>query len=134
MGLPELVCPRCRTPFDSDSAFDCPGCGTHYAREDGSWDLAPWLQYADVETAPAHAEESGERTRTERFYLPLLRGLAERTGRSLGELRVLDDGCGWGAAVERLHEEGVDGVGIDVGYRRSEWARRTRPEQFLRAD
>lgn len=128
--LPDLVCPRCRRPLEPD----CPGCGTHYPRPGGVWDLAPWLDYVGDVDVPAHTEAAGEHTRADRYYLPLLRGLARATGRGVGELRVLDDGCGFGAGVDRLAAAGLTAVGIDVGFRRREWSQRTQPDHFLRAD
>lgn len=134
MALPPIVCPRCRTGLAAaGDEVTCSGCGQIY-RRDPHWDLIPGFEYSDDESAPCHAEEQGERLRTERFYLPLLRDLAARTGRELSDLRVLDDGCGWGAAVERLRAAGVDAVGLDVGWRSREWGHRDPPWPYLRAD
>lgn len=97
------------------------------------WDLAPDLRFADVET-PCHVEERGERLRAERFYLPALRRLAEQTGRRLSELRVLDDGCGFGVAVEQLRRHGVEAVGVDIGWRARDWIQREPSWPYVRAD
>ena len=116
----------------SGDEVDCPSCGQHYAR-DGYWDFAPSLTYADVES-PAHVQERGEQLRAERFYLPLLCDLAAQTGRQPHDLRVLDDGCGFGAAVEHLRRYGIDAVGVDIGWRAREWRHRDPPWPYLRAD
>lgn len=128
-----LVCPRCRTALDlGGEETVCGGCGARY-RRDGHWDLIPGFVYADDESCACHAEELGERLRTERFYVPLLRELAAVSGQ-LSELSVLDDGCGFGAAVERLRAEGVDAFGIDVGWRSREWSGREPSWPYARAD
>jgi SAM-dependent methyltransferase len=133
LSLPPLICPRCRTALEPEGdGVTCAGCGASYAK-DGHWDFAPDLRYTDLET-PCHVEERGERLRAERFYLPLLRELAARAGKPLGSLRVLDDGCGFGAGVEYLRSQGVDAVGVDVGWRSREWAERDPPWPYLRAD
>ncbi len=129
-----VVCPRCRTSLGLNGAgVSCSGCRAAYRRET-HWDLIPGFVYADDETAPCHTEEAGERLRAERFYLSLLSDMAAGTGRQLSDLRVLDDGCGFGAAVERLRQEGVDALGVDIGWRSREWSRRNPSWPYLRAD
>ena len=100
---------------------------------EGHWDFAPDLVFTDIET-PCHVEEQGERLRAERFYLPLLRQLADQAGKPMTELRVLDDGCGFGAGVEYLRSQGIDAIGVDVGWRSQEWQQRDPPWPYLRAD
>ncbi len=100
---------------------------------EGHWDFAPGLEFADIET-PCHVEERGERLRAERFYMPLLRGLADDAGKPLAEIRVLDDGCGLGAGVEYLRSQGVNAIGVDVGWRSREWAQREPAWPYARAD
>ncbi|HZU62034.1 MAG TPA: methyltransferase domain-containing protein [Solirubrobacteraceae bacterium] len=133
MPLPPLICPACQTPLTpSNEQIQCPGCGHRYANS-SYWDFAPSLRFVDVES-PCHVDERGERLRAERYYLPLLRDLAQRTARSLSELSVLDDGCGFGAAVEQLRTYGVQAYGIDVGWRARDWDKRKPPWPYLRAD
>jgi SAM-dependent methyltransferase len=131
---PSLICPACGAPLDPtpDDAIACPSCGKGYAKT-GHWDFVPDLKFTDIET-PCHVEEQGERLRAERFYVPLLRELAAASGRRFEDLRVLDDGCGWGAAVEHLRKLGVEAYGVDVGFRSKEWSGRDSPEAFMRAD
>ena len=117
----------------SAEAAECPSCARRYPKEEQYWDFAPDLKYVDVE-GPCHVDERGERLRAERFYVPLLRDLAAQTGRGLNELRVLDDGCGFGAAVECLRDHGVDAIGVDIGWRAREWGRREPPWPYFRAD
>ena len=133
MPLPSLICPACRAPLDpAGESVTCASCGRGYTRE-AHWDFAPELEFTDIET-PCHVEEHGERLRAERFYMPLLRELAEEAGKPLTELRVLDDGCGFGAGVEYLRSQGVDAVGVDVGWRSRDWDKREPPWPYLRAD
>jgi len=133
LSLPPLICPECRTPLEpADGAITCGSCGRAYVR-DGHWDFAPDLDYTDLET-PCHVEEHGERLRAERFYMPLLRELAAEAGGPLESLRVLDDGCGFGAGVEYLRSQGLDAVGVDVGWRSREWSGRKPPWPYVRAD
>jgi SAM-dependent methyltransferase len=110
----------------------CPSCGNRYARDE-YWDFAPDLKFEDIES-PCHDDQRGERLRAERYYLPLLRALATRSGKRLDELRVLDDGCGFGVAVEHLRSCGVDAVGIDVGWRARDWSKREPSWPYARAD
>jgi SAM-dependent methyltransferase len=133
LQLPPLICPDCRTPLEpgGDTAT-CSSCGKTYAKDE-HWDFAPELEFADIETL-CDVEEQGERLRAERFYLPLLRELADEAGKPLTELRVLDDGCGFGAGVEYLRSQGIDAVGVDVGWRSQEWSRRDPPWPYVRAD
>jgi SAM-dependent methyltransferase len=134
-GPPAFVCPACRAPLElGGELVDCGRCGARYARSDGSWDLAPELRYADDESADVHVEVAGERSRAERFYLPLLERLADATGRDVAQLAVLDDGCGSGGAVERLREAGVEAWGLDVGWRSEHWSRRAPATPYVRAD
>ena len=133
MPLPSLICPACRaTLAPTGDAVTCASCGSAYARA-GHWDFAPELEFTDLET-PCHVEEQGERLRAERFYLPLLRELAEQAGKPLAELRVLDDGCGFGAGVEYLRSQGIEAVGVDIGWRSREWAQREPAWPYVRAD
>jgi SAM-dependent methyltransferase len=133
LPLPSLICPACRAPLDpEDETVTCGSCGSTYAKE-GHWDFAPELEYADLET-PCHVEEQGERLRAERFYMPLLRELADEAGKPVTELRVLDDGCGFGAGIEYLRSQGVDAVGVDVGWRSREWRGRDPAWPYMRAD
>jgi SAM-dependent methyltransferase len=133
LSIPALICPRCRTGLElSGDETTCPSCGASYAKNE-YWDFAPDLRFEDEET-PCHQDERGERLRAERYYLPLLRDLATQTGKALSELRVLDDGCGFGAAVEHLRANGVDAIGIDVGWRARDWGLREPSWPFFRAD
>ena len=103
-------------------------------REEGHWDFAPDLEFTDIET-PCHVQEQGERLRAERFYLPLLRELANEAGKPLTSLRVLDDGCGFVARRRYLHSQGIDAVGVDVGWRSQELgAARPAVARCVRAD
>lgn len=118
-----------------ESNATCQQCGRRYERDQGHWDFAPELEFADaVEVPSSHQEEVGERFRAQRYYMPRLRALAEAAGRPVSEMRVLDDGCGWGAAAEALHAEGVEALGVDIGYRSREWQQREPPWPYLRAD
>jgi SAM-dependent methyltransferase len=110
----------------------CASCAATYSREE-YWDFAPDLRFEDEES-PCHVDERGERLRSERYYMPLLRDLAATTGRALSDLRVLDDGCGFGAAVEHMRANGVDAIGIDVGWRARDWGVREPAWPFVRAD
>jgi SAM-dependent methyltransferase len=133
LPLPGLICPACRAPLSPPTdEVVCSACGRRYARGE-YWDFAPGLQFTDVES-PCHVDERGERLRAERFYVPLLRELAARTGRQLNELKVLDDGCGFGAAVESLQEHGVDAIGVDIGWRARDWGQRDPSWPYVRAD
>jgi SAM-dependent methyltransferase len=133
LPLPPLICPGCRAPLDpAGDRVACSSCGRAYTSE-GHWDFAPDLVFTDIET-PCHVEEQGERLRAERFYLPLLRELAGQAGKPVTELRVLDDGCGFGAGVEYLRSQGIDAIGVDVGWRSQEWQQRDPPWPYLRAD
>jgi SAM-dependent methyltransferase len=131
--LPPLICPRCRASLQpSGDEVSCPSCASAYTRE-GYWDFAPDLRFEDIET-PCHVDERGERLRAERYYLPLLQKLAARNGNALSDVRVLDDGCGFGAAVEVLRAHGVDAIGVDVGWRARDWGQREPAWPFVRAD
>ncbi len=133
MPLPSLICPACRTPLTpTDDEVQCSGCRATYVKS-AYWDFAPALEYSDVESA-CHVDERGERLRAERYYLPLLEDLAARTGRAVSDLIVLDDGCGFGAAVEQLRTHGVEAYGLDVGWRARDWDKRDPPWPYLRAD
>jgi SAM-dependent methyltransferase len=133
LPLPPLICPRCRTPLHPPAdEVECPSCAAAFSRAE-YWDFAPDLQFEDEET-PCHQDERGERLRAERYYMPLLQDLASRTGKALGDLRVLDDGCGFGAAVEHMRANGVDAIGIDVGWRARDWGQREPAWPFVRAD
>ena len=55
-------------------------------------------------------------------------------GKPLTEICVLDDGCGFGAGVEYLRSQGLDAVGVDVGWRSRDWAQREPSWPYLRAD
>ena len=128
-----MICPRCRAALDpSGDQVSCPSCAAAYTRE-GYWDFAPDLRFEDVET-PCHVDERGELLRAERYYLPLLQKLAAGSGKALNDLRVLDDGCGFGAAVEVLRAHGVDAIGVDVGWRARDWGQREPAWPYVRAD
>lgn len=130
----ETVCPACRTPLKlAGQGVTCSGCAREYGRNE-YWDLAPGLEYSDVESAAVEQEEAGERFRAASFYRPRLQRLAEVAGTQLTDLRVLDDGCGFGAAVEQVRADGIDAYGIDVGWRSRDWKRRDPPWPYLRAD
>ena len=60
--------------------------------------------------------------------------LASASGRDLAQLSVLDDGCGFGAGVERFREAGLEATGVDVGWRSRDWSRRRPSWPYLRAD
>jgi SAM-dependent methyltransferase len=128
-----LICPACgKSVRPSSDEIACRSCGKRYLK-DGYWDFAPELRYDDVESN-CHVDERGERLRAERYYLPLLRDLAATASKPLNELRVLDDGCGFGAAVEHLRSHGINAIGVDIGWRAREWTERTPSWPYLRAD
>lgn len=133
MPFPPLICPGCSAPLSPSAAeVECSSCGKRYVKDE-YWDFAPDLRFADIEH-PSDVEERGERLRAERFYLAALRRLAEQTGRRLNELSALDDGCGFGVAVEHLRGRGIEAVGVDIGWRVQEWVQREPSWPYVRAD
>jgi SAM-dependent methyltransferase len=133
LPLPPLICPGCGASLAASSdEVTCPSCASTY-RRDGYWDFAPDLRFEDVET-PCHVDQRGERLRAERYYLPRLREFAAAGGKELSELRVLDDGCGFGVVVEVLRQHGADAIGVDIGWRAREWGERDPSWPYLRAD
>jgi SAM-dependent methyltransferase len=79
-------------------------------------------------------DQRGEGLRAEHYYLPLLKEFAAANGKALGDLRVLDDGCGFGVVVEVLRSHGVDAIGIDIGWRARDWGKRDPSWPYVRAD
>lgn len=136
-----LACPVCRNLLQiEDDVLRCTGCGRKYhSNADGNLDMTEGVPQLDDSThvhAPdsCHGEELGTRRRVQNFYLPMLRRAAGKTGRNVGELRALDNGCGIGASVAALRDAGINCWGIDPGARHERWAAYNYPDFLLVAD
>ncbi len=124
-----FVCPVCRTVLISTmpETFECPACSLIFRKSpEGSYDFREGQHFmewfaAEAESQSLSAEELGSAGIVDRYLVPLLRarGLNERS-------KILSDGCGIGADVERLRYYGFDAWGIDPGEGRgSKWKDRT---------
>src|SRR5438046_4031111 len=76
-------------------------------------------------------EEADNRRFALEYTAPLL---AREIGPPSEGASVLSVGCGVGSDVEALAELGWDAHGVEPGYRREAWSRRTEPERLQEAD
>lgn len=112
-----LVCPHCKDTltFHSDHVV-CPMGHRAPRRRDTVLFEPPPTQDLHRNHS-AHRENAGAAGRIERFVEPLIDGhFGTREG-----VRLLDDGCGAGGAVEAFVQAGFDAYGIDPGPRQALW-------------
>jgi SAM-dependent methyltransferase len=132
----QLVCPGCKTPLvDANKWLTCPGCAAHYqvregipsfAASDFYWNEIPrpemqkvlhvaqtqgWqtaiYDKLDPSGSEVRATIGDERRADWRFLLPLS-----------SKCRVLDLGCGWGAAALALAKTCAEVVAMDATWER----------------
>lgn len=115
-----LACPRCHGSLDvAGTCVTCPA-GHAFPNNDGYVDFMVGAvldaEWHAVAPADQHLVEAlGIAHRLDNYLLPYLRGY-------LGDdIRVLDDGTGYGHTVDGLVRRGVDAYGIDPGCRRDQW-------------
>ena len=114
-----VICPDCGGPVAlGDDQATC-GNGHAFQVVGGSIDFMGEAPLDAGYLSPDHSCEcAGMVARTDTYIIPWLR----RQFGDLGGLRVLEDGCGMGATVDRLVSAGVDAYGIDPGQRNEHWA------------
>jgi SAM-dependent methyltransferase len=138
----EFVCPYCLGKLQRRAAaITCDGCGKSYpAMSSAVADFAPDDSFDDFFTRTPDLqkdwlgiemprEEEYEIGLAKRYVAPLMRRLGYQPG-----ARALSAGCGLGAEVDVLTDEGFPSWGIDLGNRHLGWFRRRYPQRLARAD
>jgi SAM-dependent methyltransferase len=128
-----LVCPACREQFvDDASALKCSACGRQYPWAGEFPDLILGGRFDDATSESKMNYEMEANTDSARNYLlPLFRNLWPG---SSGNLNLLSMGCGTGADVEFLTQQGFPCVGIDCGNRSDAWLQLKLKERFFLAN
>jgi SAM-dependent methyltransferase len=107
-----LACPRCRSALalEAESETECPGCGERYHKDRyGYWVLTVDPKFKQLETTTADYACCQE-TAGVRVYGDFLKPIIERSGAK----RILDVGCGQGAALASMLNDGLDAYGVDL--------------------
>jgi SAM-dependent methyltransferase len=128
-----VFCPACHGELRStDAAIVCSACQARYPIEHGVPDLIVGDRYDDDTPDCALCnEEVTNRDTSLRYWIPLF----ERMFGARRDVRILSLGCGVGADVDALVEQGWDAYGLDNGKRSAHWAaRRKRPERLFMAN
>ena len=137
-----LVCPTCHAPQEQKSPdyLHCACCDRTFSKSNGeSWDLrdnehfVEWFAtVAEPDATDLSSEECGSWRVIDNYLISFLiyRGFIP----SKGTNKILSDGCGIGADVERLRQRGYDAWGIDPGDGRGkQWKYRACNEHFIHA-
>lgn len=141
---PNLVCTHCRGPLlRVADTLRCGPCDLEFPVADGIADFAEGAYYDQFsgdacaisccQLCGLHNEEAGLTARIEDFYLPLVQGVLEETGRD--RVRVLDSGCGNGLSVDLLSSDRIEAWGNDLSaLRKWQWRERESRDRLVVAD
>jgi SAM-dependent methyltransferase len=125
-----LRCPTCRSAVTVGAEAACEN-GHTFSVEDGIVDFIGHPAHdAEYVACDACCEGAGMERRTDNYIIPWLRS----DGSKLGEIRLLEDGCGCGDTVQRLAAAGVDAYGVDPGRRNQHWGSLDIPGRLFVAD
>lgn len=125
-----VVCPACHGELLFGEQVTCADCASIFGFRDGFLDLVIGERFDDSTDEPQKAyEECANEDSARKFWKRLLERETGIAGR-----RVLSLGCGTGADVDLLTDEGLDVVGVDCGNRASAWGRRAHRERLILAN
>jgi SAM-dependent methyltransferase len=128
-----LACPECRGRLNEGAEWlDCENCGRRFSYEGDFPDLVVGDRFDDpTDEAQMFYEEQSNEDLARNYLLPMFRELwRDRRQAPL----LLSVGCGTGADVDVLCDEGFDCMGIDCGNRVAVWPRRRNPDRLLLAN
>jgi len=131
-----VVCPACHGPLAASGASElaCSICGHAYGHYGGIANLLLGKPFEDVpDQERSISEERMDVSTTRGYTLPVAREFAS-SARLEAPLRILSVGCGVGAGVDLLNEEGFECIGIDCGSRIEDWRNRRFPDRFYIAN
>ena len=117
----------------SETQAECSSCGHRFYKRNGTWDLVIGGRFPGQQDACRwEKEEFQDRHRADHYMAPLFRSVQATRGNK--PLRLLSVGCGVGAEVDRLIDEGFECYGIDCGNRSALWHRRDHRDKLLLAN
>jgi SAM-dependent methyltransferase len=107
-----FVCPRCKSSLalGVEAHVQCASCNERYDKDRyGYWVLVADPQFKQIDTTTDDYATTQE-TYGARVYDAFLKPLIDKSGAK----RILDVGCGQGAAIAAMAKEGRDAYGIDL--------------------
>jgi SAM-dependent methyltransferase len=115
-----FACPRCKSALTlpAEPHVDCANCRERFEKDpQGYWVLTHDPQFKQVDTTTDDYATTQE-TSGVRVYEAFLRPIIERSGVK----RILDVGCGQGAAISAMVRDGRDAYGVDLPPITRYWA------------
>ena len=115
-----FVCPRCKSALTlpADAHVGCANCRERFEKDpQGYWLLTADPQLKQLETTTDDYATTQE-TSGLRVYESFLKPIIERSGAK----KILDVGCGQGAAIAGMVRDGRDAYGVDLPTVTRYWA------------